>query len=187
MGVENRSKIDNLLKWEYWLTTGGTILEIESAGEMVEVPAKSCQTLKKMLKRGYRLTAGHRFHVSVIADCRALELLRDAQAAKASHLRDFVLDMAAADLLPYDLWTVSADAESSGLKITDERTLEVPITAGTLRMRFLAGGDFNGDGLDDVLVKREVLADHPEAAVFVLSRDGPDGPLRVVSAEIFRP
>ncbi len=187
MGVENRSKIDNLLKWEYWLTTGGTILEIESAGEMVEVPAKSCRTLKKMLKRGYRLTSEFRSHVSVIADCRALELLRDARAAKASHLRDFVLDEAVVDLLPYDLWTVSADAESSGLKITDERTLEVPTTAGNFQIRFLAGGDFDGDGLDDVLVKREILAGHPEAAVFILSRDGPDATLRVVSAEIFRP
>jgi len=187
MGIEYRLQIDDLLRWTSWLTTDGTMLEIESAGEMVEVPAKSCRTLMKVLKRGYRLTSEFRSHVSVIADCRVLELLRDARAAKASHLRDFVLDGASIELLPQDLWPVSADADPSGLKIADERTLEVPITAGTLRIRFLAGGDFNGDGVDDVLVKREVLADHPEAAVFVLSRDGPDGPLRVVSAEIFRP
>ncbi len=187
LGVESRLDIDDLLRWTSWLTTDGTMLEIESAGEMVEVPAKSCRTLMKVLKRGYRLTSEFRSHVSVIADCRVLELLRDARAAKASHLRDFVLDGASIELLPQDLWPVSADADPSGLKIADERTLEVPITAGTLRIRFLAGSDFNGDGLDDVLVKREVLADHPEAAVFVLSRDGPDGPLRVVSAEIFRP
>ena len=73
------------------------------------------------------------------------------------------------------------------IKIVDERTLEVPTTAGNFQIRFLAGGDFDGDGLDDVLVKREILADHPEAAVFVLSRDGPDAPLRVVEAEVFRP
>jgi len=36
-------------------------------------------------------------------------------------------------------------------------------------------------------VKRETLADSPEAAVFVLTRDAPDAPLRVVSAEVFRP
>jgi hypothetical protein len=154
---------------------------------MVEVPAKSCQTLKKMLKRGYRLTAGHRSHVSVIADCRALELLRDARAAKASHLRDFVLDEAAIELLPEDLWPVSAHDNSSDLDFADERTLESPTTAGTLRIRFLAGGDFDGDGLDDVLVKRETLSDQPEAAVFVLSRDRPDAPLRIVTAEVFRP
>jgi hypothetical protein len=187
MGVENRSKIDNLLKWEYWLTTDRTILEIESAGEMVEVPAKSCRTLMKMLKRGYRLTSEFRSHVSVIADCRALELLRDALDAKASYLRDLVLDTAAIELLPQDLWAASADADASVIEITDERTLEVRTAEGSIQIRFLAGGDFDGDGLDDVLVKREVLADHPEAAVFVLSRDGPDGPLRVVEAEVFRP
>lgn len=187
MGVENRSRIDRLLKWEYWLTEDGTMLEIESAGEVVEVPAKSCRTLTKMLERGYRLTARHRSHVSVIADCRALELLRDAQDAEASHLRDFVLDAAAIDLLPLDLWAVSVDADAGKLEIADERTLEVQTAVGSIQIRFLAGGDFDGDGLDDVLVKRETLADTPEAAVFVLTRAAPDAPLRVVSAEVFRP
>jgi hypothetical protein len=102
-------------------------------------------------------------------------------------LRDFVLDGAAIELLPEDLWSISADADPSALEIDDERTLEVRTAEGTRQIRFLAGGDFDGDGLDDVLVKREVLSDHPEAAVFVLSRDGPDAPLRVVSVEIFRP
>ncbi len=187
MGIEYRSQIDDLLARGFWLTTDGTMLEIESAGEMVAVPAKSCRTLKKMLKRGYRLTVGHRSHVSVIAGCRAFELLMTAQPAKASHLRDFVLDKTAIGLLPQHLWAVSAEADPSALKIADERTLEAPTTAGTLRIRFLAGGDFNGDSLDDVLVKREVLSDRPEAAVFVLTRDSPDGPLRVVEAEVFRP
>ena len=126
MGIEYPSKIDDLLAQGFWLTENGTMLEIESAGEMVEVPAKSCQILKKMLERGYRLTAGHRSHVSVIADCRVLELLRDARAAKASHLRDFVLDEAAMDLLPEDLWAISADADPSALEIADERTLVGP-------------------------------------------------------------
>ena len=187
MGIEYPSKIDDLLAWDFWLTEDGTMLEIESAGEMVAVPAKSCETLKKMLERGYRLTASHRSHVSVIADCRALELLRDAQAAEASHLREFVLDGAAIGQLPQDLWAASADADPTAFNITDERTIEMPTAEGSLRVRFLAGGDFDGDRLDDVLVKRVTLTDNPEAAVFVLSRDGPDAPLRVVSAEVFRP
>jgi hypothetical protein len=187
MGIENRTDSDDLLRWQAWLNTDDTMLETESAGEIVAVPATSCRMLMKMLKHGDRLTASHRSHVSVIADCRALEWLKMAQPARISHLRDFVLDEAAIELLPQDLWPVSAHDKSSDLEIADERTLEVPITAGTLRIRFLAGGDFNGDGLDDVLVKREVPSDHPEAAVFILSRNGPDDPLRVVEAEVFRP
>jgi hypothetical protein len=187
MGVENRSMIDRLLDWEDWLTTDGTMLEIESAGEMVEVPAKSCRTLEKMLERGYRLTAGHRSHVSVIADCRALELLRDARDAKASHLRDFVLDEGAIELLPSELWAAPSNADRGAFNIADERTIDVSTAGETLEIRFLAGGDFDGDGLDDVLVKRNTSADTPEAAVFVLTRDAPDAPLQVVSAEVFQP
>jgi len=58
---------------------------------------------------------------------------------------------------------------------------------GTHRIRFLAGGDFDGDGLDDVLVKRQTLADTPEAAVFVLTREASNAPLQAVSAEVFPP
>ena len=54
-------------------------------------------------------------------------------------------------------------------------------------LRVQAGGDFDGDDLHDVLVRRETLGNSLEAAVFVLSRDAPDAPLRVVSAEVFRP
>lgn len=187
MGVESRSKIDDLLDRGSSLVKDGTMLEIESAGEMVEVPAKSCRTLMNMLKRGYHLTAGDSSEVSLVADCRALELLRDAQNTKASYLRDFVLDEAALDLLPQGLWPASAHVQPGGFEITDERTLEASTTVGTLRVRFLAGGDFDGDALDDVLVKRETLGNSAEAAVFVLTRDGPDAPLRVVRAEVFRP
>jgi len=147
MGFEYRSQIDDLLARGFWFTENGTMLEIESAGEIVEVPAKSCRTLMKMLERGYRLTAGHRSHVSVIADCRTLELLRDAQDAKASHLRDFVLDEGAIELLPQDLWAPSADAHARAIEIADERTLEERTAEGTRQIRFLAGGDFDGDGL----------------------------------------
>ena len=65
--------------------------------------------------------------------------------------------------------------------------MEMTTAKATLRVRFLAGGDFDGDGQDDVLVKRETLGDDPAAAVFVLTRNGPDAPLRVVSADVFRP
>ncbi len=91
------------------------------------------------------------------------------------------------DLLPQDLWPDAVQASSYQFEILDERTIEARTALETVRIRFVAGGDFNGDGLDDVLVKRETLADSPDAAVFILSRDGPDAPLRVVNAEVFRP
>ena len=45
-----------------------------------------------MLKRGYRLAAGYRSHLPIIAHCHALEALQQMGPATVTHLRDLVLD-----------------------------------------------------------------------------------------------
>ncbi len=220
VGLESLADIDKLLSWENWLTTNGTLLEIESAGKMVEVPAKSCRTLLKMLERGYRLTAAYRSHVSVVAHCRALEWIKSAQPAEVSYLRDFVLDETVMEWLPaalafwtspcvaLDAWNPSesrkswasfnaerigkrrvptfADGRVYELKILEERRLQAWALAWVVDLEILAGGDFNGDGLDDILAKRTIRADAPgynRTDLFLLSREAPDDVLRVVQMD----
>jgi hypothetical protein len=219
LGVERLADIDALLTRSFWLTSEGTMLEIESAGQMVEVPAKSCRTLLKMLERGYRLTPAYRSHVSVIATCRALRMLKQARPAEASHLRDLVLDETVIEVLPALLgfWTspcaacrsqtfnetrqswarFAAERAAKGqiprfqdgsayeTEILDERKLRVRTPAWTVEVQVLAGGDFNGDGLDDILVQRDVIAEAPASALYVLSRSNPREVLWVVNTDEF--
>ena len=41
----------------------------------------------------------------------------------------------------------------------DERRLQARALAWEIEVEFLAGGDFDGDGLDDVLVRRDIRDD----------------------------
>jgi hypothetical protein len=219
LGVESREEIDEYLSWQYWLTAEGTLLEIQSAGQMVEVAAKSCRTLLKMLERGYRLTARYRSHLPVIAHCRALGVLKQMQPAKVSHLRNLVLDDKVMEVLPALLgfWTSPcpacqaqalnesrqswarfaaqrvanqqtpsfSDGGAYRLEILDERTLRVRTPAWTIEIQFVAGGDYDGDGLDDILVRRDLLdgaAAYEDSTLFILSREDPDAVLWVVNA-----
>ncbi len=77
------------------------------------------------------------------------------------------------------------DGSAYRIEILDEHRLRVRNLAWTIEIQVLAGGDFNGDGLDDILVKRDVLAEAPASALYVLSRDDPHGVLRVVNADDF--
>ncbi len=219
MGIESLTDADKLLKREFWQTPEGTMLEIESAGQMVEVPAKSCRTLLRMLERGYRLGAGYRSHHPVIAHCRALGVLKRMQPATVSHLRNLVLDENVLEVLPAALgvWTAPcpacqgrafnesriswtrfaarrvanhqspsfSDGSAYRLEILDERTLRVRMPFRTIEVQFLAGGDYDGDGLDDVLVRRDVLdgaAAYEGSTLFILSRESPEAVFRVVTA-----
>ncbi len=219
MGIESRDKIDRYLGWRSWLKGEPTVLEIESVGNMVKRPTSSCRSLLKKLERGYRLAAGYRSHLPVIAHCHALEALKQMQPAKVSHLRDLVLDDQVMEVLPAALgfWTAPcpacqtrafneqriswarfaaervanhqspsfSDGSAYRLEIPDERTLRVRTPFQTVEVQFLAGGDYDGDGLDDVLVRRDLLggaAAYEGSTLFILSREAPEAVLWIVTA-----
>ncbi len=78
-----------------------------------------------------------------------------------------------------------SDGSAYRLEILDERTLRVRTPFRTIEAQFLAGGDYDGDGTDDVLVRRDLLdgaAAYEDSTLFILSREAPDAVLRVVTA-----
>jgi hypothetical protein len=84
-------------------------------------------------------------------------------------------------------WGVQTFADGSvyRLKILDEQRLQAWALAWVVDIEILAGGDFNGDGLDDILVKRDIRAyvpDYQGSDLFVLSRDAPDVALWIVDS-----
>ena len=81
-----------------------------------------------------------------------------------------------------------ADGRVYHLQFINERMFRAWALAWVIDIEILAGGDFNGDGLDDILVKRDLSTDvsgHEDSDLLILSRDAPDAVLRFVNVEDF--
>jgi hypothetical protein len=152
-----------------------------------------------------------REHASLLtagAHCRALSWLREARPARASFLDGFALDERAPDLLPADLHPALAVGQvvkaHAAAPARTWRSLDPRLRAelgpgGELRVHGrgyqarvyeYARGDFDRDGLEDLLLRRDGVLGAGEAhdvAVFVLTRAGPRDPLRVLRRESYGP
>lgn len=145
---------------------------------------------------------------SELADCQALSRLGQVRPAKVSHLQTFELGPQAPKILPnlfvdyrvrgYDgslpcemLCDVElvlpdgeswADAAPSPLIETDSPENMVLWSNGRgIRVFVLARGDFNIDGIEDVLIKRHFLSGGLYDDVLILTRFGPDSIIRALS------
>jgi hypothetical protein len=134
-------------------------------------------------------------------ECHALQVLRGARPARISWLKDFRLDAGAVDFLPASLApAVSADDEQ---KARDAATrglswrqyqpgltakpadggLSVAADDTTTRLDIYARGDFNRDGLEDVLIRaRDVFTagSYADTRLFLVTRDSRQSKLRVL-------
>ena len=141
---------------------------------------------------------------STIADCLVLQQLWSAKPARASYLHEVRWDARVLPLLPPQLAiTVSAESEraagaaagrgqtwrdfdpSAAAQAGAPRPDEIVVTGkGFVERLILWGrGDFNGDGLEDLLVQSlDTLTEgtYRNTRLFVLTRRTADGPLSVV-------
>jgi hypothetical protein len=138
----------------------------------------NCAEYLKYSDQGYKPASDFELRVleSLGADCRALALLKNAAPAKVSYLADFRLDKSAPAQLPAQ-FAVSvspqevrsaAAAERAGkswqqyqpeLKLNEGST-GLRVEAGGMRsdLQLYARGDFNGDGIEDLLIRDDFAA-----------------------------
>jgi hypothetical protein len=134
-------------------------------------------------------------------DCQALQALRGALPARVSWLKDFNLDAEAPGYLPPDL-AASVSSEDtrkahdaaarhlswrqyqSGLTATPAPDgLSVVADGTNTRLEIYARGDFNRDGLEDILIRTTVTfnaASYTDSRLFLLTRDRQRARLRVL-------
>lgn len=207
--LESLDKIDERLGEPLYSSGSGFTLYDADRGNRTEAIADSCKSLDRLLDEGYSAFLMHRirFLLVVMAKCHAIEMLGEAQPAKKSHVRDFKLDADSIEYLPAMAnLSPSCDFrcrqyvanerriswkkfEPRGILSVDAKSeyqMEVKTPGVDLKMEIVARGDFNRDGLEDLLLK--VIAGATGGTwgwteLSLLSRESPDGVLWMLDAE----
>lgn len=138
----------------------------------------NCLEYLKYSDEGYKAASDFQMRTleSLGADCRALALLKNAAPAKVSYIGDFHLDTAAPAVLPAqfavgvskdELESLAAAARAGkswleyqpGLKAEEAKdALSVEAAGMRSDLRLYARGDFNGDGVEDLIIREDYAA-----------------------------
>lgn len=173
----------------------------------VTAQARNCESLSRLSEDGYYGGGSHSIFVQnyQLSRCRAIAMLGRARPARVSHLRDFVLNEDAVNILPalvnsyvscqFRCYAYVANKRGISLRdfdqiehleVTGENSLIVRTVGWQIEMTILARGDFTSDGLDDILLLSSGGATEGTmgtARLFVLTRDRPGAVLKALDAE----
>ncbi len=162
---------------------------------------RNCAAYLKEMGRGFRAAndRDQRRLQLLRADCRALDLLRSARPARRSAIGDAWRDPR---YLPPTLsFLPSAESRHQalaaqykglswkdsepGVRVTSSGPKQIAMDTGSgvVRLEWYARGDFDGDGVEDVLVRVATYAKQGTYAtirLFLLTRDSPEQVLRVL-------
>lgn len=165
--------------------------------------AANCLDLLKLRKAGYGAEGdrGYALERYEGARCLALTLLKKARPARVSHLEQFQLNPSVLSALPPSLATTFSaiedaagrQAESAGKSLGQYRpglnvrqegdVLVVSSDTWESRIEPYARGDFDGDGVEDLLVavgETATQGTFDSTKLLLLTRKNPQGPLRTV-------
>jgi hypothetical protein len=179
------------------------------------VKIKSCAELSKIDVKATKTRPDDAWEYMAVRAgwCRALEVIKRASPAKESFLKDVLSAKNPAPYIPASVVDVvnageeaksDPDVEASkkahasvswakhdpALKLADAQAkdrIEFEGKDYVASVSYYAAGDFNGDGIEDVLVQisiRSFDASQGDGAFFILTRDKPKGLLTVI--ETFR-
>ncbi len=154
-----------------------------------------------------RSQSDHNLLREFAATCRALELLGRARPSRKSFVADFRFGEAAADMLPagaaipispverreideaeargwtWRAWHESRGSSLTGVRIAADGGAVFAWTRARSRLEILARGDFNGDGVEDFLLRNIEWPGYAHAMrseVFIVTRRNADAVLRLV-------
>lgn len=180
-----------------------TINRIELDGRSRNATAQNCRELLAALDAGLLMSLSQDVPAANFeaVTCRAIALISRAGRATRSDVESLRLDAASVPRLPAEVATAVDAAGSARLAAASARQqplsalfpdLRSRLQGDTLvlaagnwesRLHLLARGDFDHDGQDDLLlsvIERTVDNRYENTKLFIVNRDAPDAPLRVV-------
>ena len=143
------------------------------AGKMERTTITNCLSYFDLTQQGFESTP-LTYQLALGADCHALKALRQAVPARQTHLAGFHLTEKVINDLPPELSLIISKDDARKVAAAHKKGLSwrqfQPITQVTLendhtvlvagqgwrvRLELYAFGDFNGDGMEDILVKTQ--------------------------------
>ena len=161
----------------------------------LEVQAKSCNELKRLVEDGYEGVGSRGYWLRQLkqAECTAITMLKDAESASTSYLHDFRLDSSSVNYLPAaaalkpSCYRMCREAAANdrripltgvyeiiGVDALSDGQLDFWLNDWKIRLTILARADFTGDGLEDLLLLSSggpIMGRGAWAHLFLLSRD----------------
>ncbi|MEE8536161.1 MAG: hypothetical protein V3S45_08930, partial [Kiloniellales bacterium] len=172
--LESLDAIDARLERLIWPDyEEGLLFYSGSGANLVEAWANSCASLKKLTEAGYfgGGSPGIWLQHYQLSLCEAIEALESAAPANVSFLRDFTFDVESVNHLPAmvnlspscDFICREMVANDKGIplsrfddvllrQVISDTEIDIWTAAWQVRLTILARGDFNADGVDDMLV-----------------------------------
>jgi hypothetical protein len=178
------------------------------AGRETPVTVSSCRALAEVARTAVDVEPSDELTLQTFwsraVDCEAAKLLRAAQRSRESRIAELLQAQNPSALLPPELGLTDfaderARVSAASAKCTVWRTYDAslrlePRSPRTFSIRsdgwsgvliFYARADFDGDGFEDVLIRRNGKADggsYAASALFILSRTAHDECVHVSSA-----
>jgi hypothetical protein len=209
--LESLDKIDERLNAPLWpLVDGVEVFKGRFKGDgsaRKKAIVNNCVSLFRLRKEDYDAgsSSDRRFLNYQRGLCRAVIAFRRARPAKASHIRDFVFDADAVNYLPAMVligggcdWRcrqyeanerripVARFSEITKLRVVTEIAIFLETEWSKDTLEIVGRADFNGDGLEDLMVFstwRAVGGTGGYADYFILGRESPDAVFHVLDAD----
>lgn len=208
--LESLDRIDERLERKFWpdQSEGMPVVKGEWPGD-TEAFIDSCASYDKLRNEEYYTLSNQDDKVLMFQSsfCYAIEKLPSARPSRASYVNDVTLNPDIFDYLPAMVnpagscdflcrqyvanerripWRKFEVSEIESVDVVDPYKMDVKTTTELLTLEILARGDFNQDGLEDLLIR--VTANVIEGTwgtteVYTLTRDTPDGVLWLLDAE----
>ena len=205
--LESLDRIDERLGRKLWPDGRGIEVYKEEGGRKVYATMESCASAFALRRQGYegRGNSGYHAMLNLMAECRAIAMLKQARPAKISYARGFVLDRDAVNYLPPMIaispscegvcWQYTANkkripwsAVGTFLRIDIKSEVEMIVeTEGWEdRIEILARADITGDELEDLILMTIGGATKGTGGatdLFLLTRETADSVFFVVDAQ----
>ena len=206
--LESLDQVEARLRRDLWLgDPEGMDLYVGGGPDGQHAQARDCQSLIELSEAGYQGLGNPNVKVQLLnlAYCRAIALLGQAKPVRVSHLRDLSMNAEALEFLPalvnlqvsceFICYAVAANERGIGFTkfetplVVDVRSddeMVVWTTGWMVILSIVARGDFNADGVDDMLLLANGGATegtYGASRLYFMTRDAPGAVLRVIGAE----